>query len=71
MTLQLSSAEDIVDLQYFSELFLDGVSLFIDCLSVFFQGAVITVVFSRVGDLFASGGADSQVDNKTLLLLLC
>lgn len=37
-----------------------------------FQGAVISVVFSRTGDLFASGGADSQVGVSTdrqLLLL--
>lgn len=35
--------------------------LFIDNVSFVFQGAVITVAFSRAGDLFASGGADGQV----------
>lgn len=30
-------------------------------LSSVFQGPVFTVAFSRGGDLFASGGADSQV----------
>lgn len=36
----------------------------INCLD--FQGAVITAAFSRVGDLFASGGADCQVHHDFL-----